>query len=369
MGIHSGGMVITRDPIVRVAPIERATMEGRTIVQWDKDDLADMGLIKIDILGLGILTLLRDAFALHARRYAHDIADGAQRELMLEALPPEDAATYAMLQRGDAIGVFRVESRAQQAMLPRMKPACFYDLVMQVAIIRPGPIQGDMIHPFLRRRCGLEPVEYPHPKLIPVLKRTLGVPLFQEQGMRLAVIAARFSAGGTDQMRRAMGHKRSRERMAEIYPRLVAGMETNGIGRDVADRTYRMFEGFADYGFPESHTTSFALLTYASAWIKCLEPAIFTAALLNAQPMRFYSPEVILHGARRADVVECPIAINASEWYSFIDDDGALRLGYHSVRGLSEDRSAAIEDARRAGPFVNLYDFTTRTGLAEEALE
>jgi error-prone DNA polymerase len=205
MGIHSGGMVITRDPLVRVAPVEWASMRDRTIVQWDKDDLADLGLIKIDLLGLGMLSLLRDAFALHRRRYGD-----AKPPLALATIPQDDVATYEMLQRGDSVGTFQVESRAQQSMLPRLKPKVFYDLVMQVAIIRPGPIQGDMIHPFLRRRNGLEAVTYPHPKLEPVLKRTLGVPLFQEQGMRMAIEAAGFSPGQADQLRRAMGHKRSR---------------------------------------------------------------------------------------------------------------------------------------------------------------
>jgi error-prone DNA polymerase len=369
MGIHSGGMIVTRDPITRVAPIERASMEERTIIQWDKDDLADVGLIKIDLLGLGILTLLRDAFALHARRYAHEIAEGTRAPLTLETIPANDAGTYAMLQRGDAIGVFQVESRAQQAMLPRMKPACFYDLVMQIAIIRPGPIQGNMIHPFLRRRAGLEPVEYPHPKLIPILERTLGVPLFQEQGMRMAIEAAGFTASEADRMRRAMGHKRSQERMAEIYSRLLEGMVANGIDRDAAERLYHMLEGFADYGFPESHARSFALLTYACAYLKHHEPAIFTAALLNAQPMGFYAPEVILHDARRAGVVVLPIAVNASHRHSGIDEAGSLRLGYHLVRDLSAERASAIEAALTAGPFADLIDFATRTGLTGEELE
>ncbi|MBC5820858.1 MAG: error-prone DNA polymerase, partial [Candidatus Eremiobacteraeota bacterium] len=288
MGIHSGGMVITRDPLVQVAPVEWASMRDRTIVQWDKDDLADLGLIKIDLLGLGMLSLLRDAFALHRRRYGD-----ARAPLSLGTIPPDDAATYAMLQRADSIGTFQIESRAQQSMLPRMKPACFYDLVMQVAIIRPGPIQGDMIHPFLRRRSGLEPVTYPHLKLKPVLERTLGVPLFQEQGMRMAIEAAGFSPGQADTLRRAMGHKRSRQRMAEIYPKLVEGMVENGIDRAAAQQLYHMLEGFADYGFPESHAASFALLSYASSYVKCHEPAIFLAAILNVQPMGFYSTEVL----------------------------------------------------------------------------
>ena len=381
MGIHSGGMVITRSPLVEVAPVEWASMRDRTIVQWDKDDLAEMGLIKIDLLGLGMLSLLRDAFALYGRRYPE------RAPLSLNAIPADDRPTYEMLQRADSIGVFQVESRAQQSMLPRLKPACFYDLVMQVAIIRPGPIQGDMIHPFLRRRNGLEPVTYPHPKLKPILERTMGVPLFQEQGMRMAMEAAGFSAGEADRLRRAMGHKRSRERMVEIYPRLVEGMVQNGIARKDADKLYHMLEGFADYGFPESHAASFALLAYASAYVKCHEPAVFCAAILNVQPMGFYSTEVLVNDARRHGVAVKPIAVNESEWWSFVDRDGALRLGFHLVRGMGEvqrdrlERALAYgEDApsevrppeRDAGApreFADLVDFARRTGLEREALE
>ncbi|MGH7756743.1 MAG: DNA polymerase III subunit alpha, partial [Vulcanimicrobiaceae bacterium] len=325
MGIHSGGMVITRDPLVSVAPVEWATMRDRTIVQWDKDDLGDLGLIKIDLLGLGMLSLLRDAFALHARCYPQ------RAPLSLASIPPGDAPTYAMLQRADSIGVFQVESRAQQSMLPRLRPACFYDLVMQVAIIRPGPIQGDMVHPFLRRRNGQEPVSYPHPKLKQVLERTLGVPLFQEQGMRIAIEAAGFTPGQADQLRRAMGHKRSRERMAQIYPKLIDGMVGNGIDRAAAEQLFHMLEGFADYGFPESHAASFALLSYASAYVKCHEPAIFCAAILNVQPMGFYSTEVLVNDAKRHGVVVEPVAVNASEFLSFVDAAGAVRLGFHLV--------------------------------------
>ena len=370
MGIHSGGMVITRSPLVEVAPVEWASMRDRTIVQWDKDDLADLGLIKIDLLGLGMLALLRDAFALYRRRYPE------RAPLSLNDIPPDDRETYEMLQRADSIGVFQVESRAQMSMLPRLKPNCFYDIVMQVAIIRPGPIQGDMIHPFLRRRNGQEPVTYPHPKLKPILERTLGVPLFQEQGMRMAMEAAGFSAGEADRLRRAMGHKRSRERMAELYPRLVEGMVHNGIPREAADKLYHMLEGFADYGFPESHAASFALLAYASAYVKCHEPAIFCAAILNVQPMGFYSTEVLVNDARRHGVVVKPIVVNESEWWSFVDQDGALRLGFHLVRGMGEvqrdrlERTLAYgEDRSAPHEFSDLVDFARRTGLERDALE
>ncbi len=361
MGIHSGGMVITRDPLVRVAPVEWATMRDRTIVQWDKDDLQDLGLIKIDLLGLGMLSLLREAFTLHARVTGE--------HLQLHTIPQDDPATYAMMQRADTIGVFQIESRAQQSMLPRMKPACFYDIVMQVAIIRPGPIQGQMIHPFLRRRSGIEPVTYPHPKLKPVLERTLGVPLFQEQGMRMAIEAAGFSPAEADRLRRAMGHKRSHERMREIYPKLVEGMVENGIDRAAAEQLFTMLEGFADYGFPESHAASFALLAYESAYLKCHYPAVFAAAILNVQPMGFYSTEVLVNDARRHDVAVKSVTVNASEFWSIVDTEGALRLGFHVIRGLGETQRERLEAAIAQGYFVDLRDFAQRTQLEKEAIE
>ncbi|MBV8435101.1 MAG: error-prone DNA polymerase [Candidatus Eremiobacteraeota bacterium] len=371
MGIHSGGMVITRDPLVRVAPVEWATMRDRTIVQWDKDDLQELGLIKIDLLGLGMLSLLREAFSLHKRCTGRrdEWLAGAIDALQLHAIPPDDSKTYAMIQRADTVGVFQIESRAQQSMLPRMKPTCFYDIVMQVAIIRPGPIQGQMIHPFLRRRAGLEPVTYPHPKLKSVLERTLGVPLFQEQGMRMAIEAAGFTPGEADQLRRAMGHKRSHERMNEIYPRLVEGMVQNGIDRGAAEQLFHMLEGFADYGFPESHAASFALLAYASAYVKCHYPAIFAAAILNVQPMGFYSTEVLVNDARRHGVTVRPIAVNASEYWSHVDSDGALRLGFHLVRGLGEAQRARLEAALAGGAFAGILDFARRSQLEKEAIE
>ncbi len=369
MGIHSGGMVLTRDPLVRVAPVEWATMRDRTIIQWDKDDLQALGLIKIDLLGLGMLALLREAFSLHRRCHPEEREARLEGALALHTIPADDPATYAMMQKADTIGVFQIESRAQQSMLPRMKPACFYDIVMQVAIIRPGPIQGQMIHPFLRRRSGEEAVTYPHPKLKPVLERTLGVPLFQEQGMRLAIEAAGFSPGQADQLRRAMGHKRSHERMREIYPMLIDGMVRTGIAREAADGLFKMLEGFADYGFPESHAASFALLAYASAYIKCHFPAIFAAAILNVQPMGFYSTEVLVNDAKRHDVVVKPIAVNASEYLSFVDESGALRLGFHLVRGLGSSQRERLEDALQHGPFEDMLAFAQRTTLEKDAME
>lgn len=365
MGIHSGGMVLTRDPLVRVAPVEWATMRDRTIIQWDKDDLQELGLIKIDLLGLGMLSLLREAFSLHERTLRQAQGD----TLALHTIPADDKPTYEMICKADTIGVFQIESRAQQSMLPRMKPACFYDIVMQVAIIRPGPIQGQMVHPFLRRRAGLEPVTYPHPKLKPVLERTMGVPLFQEQGMRLAIEAAGFSAGEADRLRRAMGHKRSRERMLEIQPRLVEGMIANGIDGEAAQQLFNMLQGFADYGFPESHAASFALLAYASAYVKCHFPAVFAAAILNVQPMGFYSTEVLVNDAKRHDVVVKPIEVNASEYWSFVDESGALRLGFHLVRGLGEAQKERLEKAIAGGAFTDLVEFARRTQLEKEAIE
>ena len=284
-----------------------------------------------------------------------------------------DSATYAMLQEADSIGVFQVESRAQQSMLPRMKPACFYDIVMQVAIIRPGPIQGDMIHPFLRRRNGLEAVTYPHPKLKPVLERTLGVPLFQEQGMRMAVEAAGFSPGQADQLRRAMGHKRSRERMAQIYPKLVEGMLQNGIDRTAAEQLFHMLEGFcADlHGFPESHAASFSCAAGLRVGLRkmprtgdflCGDPQ-------RVQPMGFYSTEVLVNDARRHGVIAKPVEVNASEYWSFVDDEGALRLGFHLVRGLGEGQREQLASALERGPFGDMLDFARRTQLTKDALE
>jgi error-prone DNA polymerase len=346
-------------------------MRDRTVVQWDKDDLQELGLIKIDLLGLGMLSLLREAFTLYRRCRDRNDAwlEPVPHDLALHTIPADDEKTYAMMQRADTIGVFQVESRAQQSMLPRLKPACFYDIVMQVAIIRPGPIQGQMIHPFLRRRSGLEPVTYPHPKLKPVLERTLGVPLFQEQGMRLAIEAAGFSGGEADELRRAMGHKRSRDRMEAMRARLVDGMIRNGIDRAAAEQLFHMLEGFADYGFPESHAASFALLAYASAYVKCHLPAVFAAAILNVQPMGFYSTEVLVNDARRHGVVIAPIEVNASEYWSHVESGGALRLGFHLVRGLGEAQRKRLEEAIAQGAFRDVLDFAQRTRLEREALE
>jgi error-prone DNA polymerase len=364
LGIHSGGMVITSGPTSEVVPVENATMAQRTVVQWDKDDLAAMGLIKIDLLGLGMLTALD-----HARRL---IARFQGETIDLAKLPQGDPAVYDMICRADTVGVFQIESRAQMNMLPRMKPRTFYDLVIEVAIIRPGPIQGEMVHPYLRRRCGLEPVEFAHPSLEPVLARTLGVPLFQEQGMKLAIAAAGFTPGEADELRRAMGHKRSRARMEALSARLIQGMRRNGINGDVAERIYKQLCAFADYGFPESHAASFALIVYASCYLKRYYPAAFCAALLSAQPMGFYAPSTLVGDARRRGVeVRAPCA-RTSEWDTILvpreAGEPAVLLGLSSFRGLGEHHRARFEEEAARAPFSSIADVARRSGFPRAVL-
>jgi error-prone DNA polymerase len=360
LGIHSGGMVITSGPLGEVVPTENATMADRSVVQWDKDDLGQLGIIKIDLLGLGMLTVIDEALRL--------VETHEGKAIDLAHLPPDDPAVYQMMSRADTIGVFQIESRAQMSFLPRHQPRTFYDLVIEVAIIRPGPIQGDMIHPYLRRRLGEEEVSYAHPSLEPVLRRTLGVPLFQEQGMKLAITAAGFTPGEADELRRAMGHKRSHERMAALRERLLAGMERNGIAREVGQRIYQQLSAFADYGFPESHAASFALLVYASAHLKRYHPAAFCAALLNAQPMGFYAPQTLIADARRHGVTVRPVCARASAWEATLEG-GAVRLGVSSVLGVGEASRAGYTAARAAAPFRSVGDFARRGGLARPALE
>jgi len=312
---HVGGMIITGPPLNDVMPTEPAAMEGRTIVPWDKDDLAALGILKIDLLGLGMLTALAKTFRL-VNRFPTDGAGGAPRgePLALHTVPPDDAATWDMLCRADTVGVFQVESRAQMNCLPRLKPRRFYDLVVEVALIRPGPIQGDMVHPYLRRRAGQEAVSYAHPSLRPILERTLGVPLFQEQGMRIAMTAAGFTGSEADELRRAMGHKRSRERMAACSTKLIEGLSRHGIPRAAAETIYKQLTAFADYGFPESHAASFARLAWASSWLKRHHPAHFLCALLNSQPMGFYPPAVLVSDAQRHGVRVLPVDVLQSDW-------------------------------------------------------
>jgi error-prone DNA polymerase len=378
LGIHSGGMVICDRPIIEVCPVEWGRMPGRTVLQWDKDDCAAIELVKFDLLGLGMLS------ALH---YAYDMIES---DLDISTMRLDDPEVYAMLCRADSVGVFQVESRAQMATLPRLKPECFYDLVVEVALIRPGPIQGGSVHPFIRRKNGREEVTYPHPLMRNALEKTLGVPLFQEQLMQLAIDVAGFDPSEADQLRRAMGSKRSVEKMERIKDRLYAGMAANGITGELADDLFAKLSAFASYGFPESHAMSFAYLVYASAWLKRYHPAAFCAALLNAQPMGFYSPQSLVDDARRHGVEVRRPDINASDAAATLESTAyttwgsapgepphawglggpAVRQGLASVRTLGEDLAKAIEAERRAhGPYRDMTDLARRTGCSTAHLE
>src|ERR1700689_1596914 len=328
LGQHSGGMVICQGRLDSVVPLEPASMPGRVVVQWDKEDCADLGLVKVDLLGLGMMAVLEDCLKL--------IRNHWREEIDLGRLPADDPVVYKALRKGDTIGMFQVESRAQMATLPRMKPEKFYDLVVEVALIRPGPIVGNMVHPYLNRRSGREPVDALHPILEPVLKRTLGIPLFQEQLLKMAMIAANFTGGEAEELRRAMGFKRSKQRMLDIENRLRSGMAENGITGDVQDRIVQSITSFALYGFPESHAASFALLAYASAYFKCHYLAAFTCALLNNQPMGFYSPAVLVKDAQRHGLRVLPVDVNVSAWDCTIEfkGDHVVRLGLRYIRGL-----------------------------------
>jgi error-prone DNA polymerase len=348
LGQHSGGMVICQDDLSSVVPLENASMPGRVVVQWDKDDCAEMGLIKVDLLGLGMMAVLQDCITL-----INDAGEaGRAGRIDLAHLPPDDPAVYAMLRAADTIGMFQVESRAQMATLPRLKPTCFYDLVVQVAIIRPGPIVGQMVHPYLNRRAGMEPVIYDHPALEPVLARTLGVPLFQEQLLRMAMVVAGFTGGQAEELRRAMGFKRSEKKMRQIEVQLREGMAKNGISGEVADRIVLSITSFALYGFPESHAASFALLAYASAYLKAHFPAAFYTALLNNQPMGFYHPATLVKDAQRRGVRFAPVDVQVSNWDCVVEEDGTVRVGLRYVTGLREEIGKAIAAAEKGSdPF------------------
>src|SRR5438046_9007652 len=328
LGQHSGGMVIAAGRLDDVVPLEPATMPGRVVIQWDKDDCSGLGIIKIDLLGLGMMAVLQDSLTLVGETGG---------SVDLARLPPDDPAVYRSLQQADTIGVFQVESRAQMATLPRIHPERFYDPVVQVPIIRPGPIVGQMVHPYVRRRRGREAVTYPHPSLEPILKRTLGVPLFQEQLLRMAMAAAGFTATEAEELRRAFGFKRSEARMAEVEIKLRAGMAQQGITGAAADEIAKSITSFALYGFPESHACSFALLAYASAYLRTHHPAAFYTAILNNQPMGFYHPATIVRDAQRHGQVIHPADVNCSGWLCTIEPDGAVRLGLRYVRGLREE--------------------------------
>jgi error-prone DNA polymerase len=345
LGQHSGGMVICQGELDAVVPLEPATMPGRVVIQWDKDDCADMGIVKVDLLGLGMMAALQDAIEMVNGSGGRGKGEGGRKAegiFDLAHIPMDDAKVYEMLQKAETIGVFQVESRAQMATLPRLKPTHFYDLVVEVAIIRPGPIVGDMVHPYLNRRAGREPVVPLHPCLEPILARTLGVPLFQEQLLRMAMVAAGFTGGQAEELRRAMGFKRSEKRMKQIEGQLREGMARNGITGETAERIIQSITSFALYGFPESHAASFALLAYASAYLKVHYPAAFYTALLNNQPMGFYHPASLVKDAQRRGVRFHPIDVQQSDWLCRVEEDGAIRLGFMYVNGLRKEVGQAM---------------------------
>ena len=350
---HVGGFVIARGPLAELVPVENAAMPERTVIQWDKDDLEALGLLKVDVLALGMLSAIRRALDFLGMR--------------MQDIPAEDPVVYAMIQKADTVGVFQIESRAQMSMLPRLRPENFYDLVIEVAIVRPGPIQGGMVHPYLRRRRGLEPVLYPSEAVRHVLERTLGVPIFQEQVMQLAVVAAGFTPGEADQLRRSMAAWKRKGGLEPFEERLVQGMLARGYRREFAEAIYRQILGFGEYGFPESHSASFALLVYASAWLKCHYPAAFCAALLNSQPMGFYAPAQLVQDARRHGVDVRPPEVSASDWDCTLEA-GAVRLGLRRVGGLSEAAASRIVSARAAGPFASAEDLARRAALGRREL-
>ena len=358
LGQHSGGMVIAQGSLDAVVPLEPATMPGRVVIQWDKEDCADLGIIKVDLLGLGMLSALQDCLGMLKQRGT---------EVDLAHLPQDDPKVYAMLQQADTVGLFQVESRAQMATLPRLRPERFYDLVVEVAIIRPGPIVGKMVHPYLNRRAGREPVTYAHPSLEPILKRTLGVPLFQEQLLRMAMAVAGFSGGEAEELRRAMGFKRSRQRMQTIEARLREGMRQRGITGETADDVVRSITSFALYGFPESHAASFALIAYASAYLKAHHGAAFVCALLNNQPMGFYHPMTLVKDAQRHGVCFRPVDVTRSGWDCALEED-AVRLGLRYVAGLRAEAGQRIEAERGLRPFASLQELADRCGLRRDEL-
>jgi error-prone DNA polymerase len=363
LGQHSGGMVIAAGRLDAVVPLEPATMPGRVVVQWDKDDCAGLGIVKVDLLGLGMMSVLQDSLTL-VRETGGDVD--------LARLPADDPAVYRSLQEADTIGVFQVESRAQMATLPRVRPERFYDLVVQVAIIRPGPIVGDMVHPYIRRRRGREPVTYPHPSLEPILRRTLGVPLFQEQLLRMAMVTAGFTATEAEELRRAFGFKRSERLMAEVETKLRAGMARQGIHGAAAEEIVHAITAFALYGFPESHASSFALLAYASAYLRVHHPTAFYAALLNNQPMGFYHPATIVKDAQRHGLRILPIDVMRSQWLCTVEPAAgglSVRMGLRYVKGMRERAARALVAARDARPFASIHDLARRVHLERDELE
>lgn len=363
LGQHTGGFVITQGKLSDLCPVLNARMENRTCIEWNKDDIDTLGFLKIDVLALGMLTCIRKAFDLIKIHY--------NKEYDLANIPPEDKGVYDMICKADTIGVFQIESRAQQSMLPRLKPICFYDLVIEVAIVRPGPIQGDMVHPYLRRRNKEEPVEYPNKELEAILHKTLGVPLFQEHAMKIAIKAAGFTPTEADELRRSMATFKSKGIVSRLREKLISGMVQNGYERDFAERIFKQLEGFGSYGFPESHAASFALLVYVSSYIKCYYPDVFAAALLNSQPMGFYRPAQLVIDARNHGVKARPVDINHSFWDNTLEEkDGkycALRLGFRQVKGLKEEEMQVLLAARQK-PFTNIHSLRD-AGISQTTLE
>ena len=361
---HVGGFVISRGPLAELVPIENAAMEDRTVIQWDKDDLDALGLLKVDVLGLGMLSAIRRSFDLIERHRG--------TRWTLATVPAEDPEVYEMACHGDTMGVFQIESRAQMAMLPRLRPERYYDLVIEVAIVRPGPIQGDMVHPYLRRRSGEEPVTYPSPEVEGVLKRTLGVPIFQEQVMQLAVVAAGFTPGEADRLRRAMAAWKRKGGLGPFEERLIRGMRERGYAEEFARQIFRQILGFGEYGFPESHAASFALLVYVSAWLKRHEPAAFVAALINSQPMGFYAPSQLVQDARRHGVEVRPVDVDASDWDCTLEptESGALAAaaGLRLVKGFPEAAALRLVEARRAAGFDSVQSLALRARLDRREL-
>ena len=363
---HVGGFVISRGPLSNMVPIENASMPERTVIQWDKDDIEALGLLKVDILALGMLSAIRKTLALVHRDYP--------QLCRIQDIPKEDRATYQMLQRADSIGVFQIESRAQMSMLPRLKPARFYDLVIEIAIVRPGPIQGDMVHPYLRRRAGLEAISYPSKDIQSVLESTLGVPIFQEQVIRLAMVAAGFTGGEADALRRAITNWGRNSKLLSFEQKLVNGMISRGYSPEFAGQLFEQIKGFGGYGFPESHSASFALLAYVSAWLKCHHPAAFYVGLLNSQPMGFYTPSQLLQDARRHGVAILPLDINSSEWDHQLlarptQNQPPIRLGLRLIHGLSKAGADRLIEARRDGSFKNVTDLRRRAQLHKGDME
>ncbi|MBI3296223.1 MAG: error-prone DNA polymerase [Deltaproteobacteria bacterium] len=349
IGTHVGGFVLCQDNLTRNVPIENAAMENRTIIQWDKNDLDDLGFVRVDILGLGILTCIRKALSILEPHYG--------KHWGLRDIPSEDPWVYRAIGRGDTIGVFQIESRAQMNMLPRLRPQNFFDLVVEISIVRPGPIQGDMVHPYLRRRNGDEPVEYAHPKLEAILKKTFGVPLFQEQIMKMAMEVAGFTPGEADALRRSMGTWRKDGSLTHMGNRFRQGLEAQGIDPSFAERIFHQIEGFAEYGFPESHAASFAILAYATAYLKTYYPDVYLTAILNSEPMGFYQSHSLIHDAERHGVKCLPIDLNLSQWDNELEKPGSVRLGFREIKGISKNLIGAVMKAR---PFVSLDDLATR---------